>query len=221
MCVYQTSLHECDQKCLGALPGAYELRTCARAQTQSSVRRVLPDQGWGDGSGPLGDLDTQTGGQHWLLISLLISCMVVSLNIFSRGLGSLHPADKHLHTLLLKTTSVLVPQRQQVSPGPHFTMMTQTHRFTGWNNTSLAVTSHKELAHHSVGSDAGNTPLVSNVVWLVVLHLSWPTMPTRLIKSTQVYCQQQVSHRASTFPRFKVNSSSQAARVFPSSAEAD
>lgn len=71
-----------------------------------------------------------------------------------------------------------------------------------------------------MGGDAGNTPL-SNVDWLVVLHLSWPTMLTRLIKTAQVYCQRQVSHRASTFPRFKVNSSSQAARVFPSSAKAD
>lgn len=48
----------CSTALLRASPGPYELRTCARAQTYSSIRGILPNQGWGDWSGPLGDLDT-------------------------------------------------------------------------------------------------------------------------------------------------------------------
>lgn len=156
MCVYQTSLHECDQKCLGALPGAYELRTCARAQTQSSVRRVLPDQGWGDGSGPLGDLDTQTGGQHWLLISLLISCMVVSLNIFSRGLGSLHPADKHLH---------LAAQNHFCTSSPTTTGVSRTTFYHDDTNTQIyRVKTIQALLSHLIKS-------WHIIVWAVMLEI--------------------------------------------------
>lgn len=45
------------QRLMRASPGPYELRACARTQTHSSIRRVLPDQGGGDGRGPLGHLN--------------------------------------------------------------------------------------------------------------------------------------------------------------------
>lgn len=145
MCIYQASLHECDQKRLGALPSTYELRTCARAQTHSSVRRVLPDQGWGDGSGPLGDLDTQTR-RSALAFNLPVQssfpeCLLFNISLVKiyggivkhllSWLGFIAPCRQTPTHLAAQNLSCARSQLQQVSPGPHFTTMTQTHRFTG------------------------------------------------------------------------------------------
>lgn len=56
------------------LPSAYELRTCSGALTDSSVRGVLPHQGWRDGCGPLGHLNTHRYTQTGSNMTLLMLC---------------------------------------------------------------------------------------------------------------------------------------------------